>query len=70
MDPAAIEREMFASKRVHVVLYLLYSVALAILVLVCFAEQKSQDNTFTRIRPVLPALKTLDTGQMGKGAHK
>ncbi len=56
-DPAAIEREVFASKGLHVVLYikyLLYSVALAILGLVRFAEQKSQDTTFTQIRLVPP----------------
>jgi hypothetical protein len=68
MDPAAIERGLFASKRLHVVFYmeyLLYSVSLAILDLVRFAEQKSQDSTFTRIRLVLPALKTLI--KWGKG---
>lgn len=62
LDPKATAREILASKRLHVVLYmeyLIYSVARAILAMVRFAELKKEDGTWTRIRFIFPAMHTL-----------
>ncbi|KAH6699780.1 hypothetical protein BKA61DRAFT_562223 [Leptodontidium sp. MPI-SDFR-AT-0119] len=55
-------REVIASKRLHVLLYmeyLLYSTSRAILAAVRFAEQKVEDDTMTKQRFVFPALRTV-----------
>ena len=56
------EREVVASKRLHVVLYmefLLYKTAIAILAIVRFAESKVADGTMSKKRFIFPAYKTL-----------
>jgi hypothetical protein len=55
-------RDIVASKRLHVVLYmeyLLYSTAIAILAIVRFAESKVADGTMAKKRFIWPAYKTL-----------
>ncbi|PVH88337.1 hypothetical protein DL98DRAFT_478193 [Cadophora sp. DSE1049] len=55
-------REVLASKRLHIILfmeYLLYSVCMAVLELVRFAEAKSSDGTFDKKRIIVPKLKTV-----------
>ncbi|KAH7364340.1 hypothetical protein BKA65DRAFT_389211 [Rhexocercosporidium sp. MPI-PUGE-AT-0058] len=62
LSPEVSAREVLASKRLHVILYmeyLLYSVSMAILKLVWFAETKSSDGTFDKKRVIVPKLKTL-----------
>ncbi|KAH7417167.1 hypothetical protein BKA64DRAFT_291476 [Cadophora sp. MPI-SDFR-AT-0126] len=59
-DSAA--REVLASKRLHFILYmefLLYSVCMAVLKLVRFAEAKSSDGTFDKKRIIVPKLRTI-----------
>ena len=54
--------EVLASRRLHVILYmeyLLYSVCMAILKLVRFAEAKSSDSTFDKKHIIFPKLKTV-----------
>ncbi|KAE9381490.1 hypothetical protein N431DRAFT_458077 [Stipitochalara longipes BDJ] len=56
------DREVVASKRLHVILYmeyLLYSTAMAILGIVRFAESKIADGTMAKKRFIWPAYKTL-----------
>jgi Putative ER transporter, 6TM, N-terminal/Fusaric acid resistance protein-like len=56
------EREILASRRLHIVLYmeyLLYSTGKAILALVRFAELKATDGTTAKRRLIVPAYKTL-----------
>jgi len=55
-------REVLASKRLHIVLYmeyLLYSTSKAILEIVRFAESKVADGTMSKKRIIFPAYKTL-----------
>lgn len=62
LSAEATAREVLASKRLHVILYmeyLLYSVSMAVLKLVRFAETKSSDGTFDKKRIIVPKLKTL-----------
>ncbi|KAG4438513.1 hypothetical protein IFR05_005987 [Cadophora sp. M221] len=62
LSPEATAREVSASKRLHVILYmeyLLYSVSMAVLKLVRFAETKSSDGTFDKKRIIVPKLKTV-----------
>ena len=62
IGPEASAREVLASTRLHVILYmefLLYSVSKAILAMVRFAELKVVDGTLSKKRFIFPALKTL-----------
>lgn len=55
-------REVVASKRLHIVLYmeyLLYSTAKAVLAIVRFAESKVADGTMAKRRFILPAYRTV-----------
>lgn len=59
---AASPREVLASKRLHIILYmefLLYSVSKAILALVRFAELKVSSGALSKKRFIFPAIKTL-----------
>ncbi|KAH6664130.1 hypothetical protein B0J14DRAFT_494024 [Halenospora varia] len=59
---ATSAREVIASKRLHVILYmeyLLYSASRAILAAVRFAELKVEDGTMTKQRFVFPAARTV-----------
>ncbi|KAK0126282.1 hypothetical protein ONS95_007894 [Cadophora gregata] len=58
----SVSSEVSTSKRLHVVLYmeyLLYSVCMAILKLVRYAEAKATDGTFKKKRIIVPKLKTI-----------
>ena len=62
LRPENESREVLASRRLHVILYmeyLLYSVCMAMLKLVRFAEAKSLDGTFNKKRFIFPKLKTV-----------
>ncbi len=59
---SATSRDILASKRLHIIMfmeYLLWSVSLAILALVRFAELKAHDGTLTTSRFIFPKLRTL-----------
>jgi hypothetical protein len=62
MNSGKTAREILASRRLHIVLYmeyLLYSTGKAILALVRFAELKISDGTMAKRRLIVPAYKTL-----------
>jgi hypothetical protein len=61
-NPGPAAREILASRRLHIVLYmeyLLYSTAKAILAIVRFAESKVADGTMAKRRFIFPAYKTV-----------